>query len=104
MHDGSLGTIDASNDHYFGGIEERPSNSKDLQIHTPVFTSERLALTAFLKTLSSETPPEPVAMVPMGSDPAHRTAKLGRGAKRAGSDPPPSPQATPLKNNSATSP
>ena len=63
LHDGSMATIEGVNDHYFGGIENlRPTLSKDLEVFVPVFTDERKQLTAFLKTLSSATPPEPVAL------------------------------------------
>jgi len=62
MHDGSLGTLAAANDHYFGGIEVRPTNSKDLPVFTPVFTENRLQILAFLKTLSSEEPPQPISL------------------------------------------
>lgn len=62
MHDGSLGTIEAANDHYFGGVEERASISPDIPLIIPVFTAERQAITAFLRTLSSETPPEPISL------------------------------------------
>lgn len=64
MHDGSMATLDAVNDHYFGGIENRTTISKDLPVFTPVFTSERLQLTAFLKTLSSDNPPQPMRLAP----------------------------------------
>lgn len=63
LHDGSMATIEGVNDHYFGGIENlRSTLSKDLDVFVPVFTEERKQLTAFLKTLSSETPPQPVAL------------------------------------------
>jgi cytochrome c peroxidase len=62
MHDGSLGTIEAANDHYFGGVEKRPSTSPDVPLIIPVFTAERQAITAFLRTLSSDAPPQPVTL------------------------------------------
>lgn len=63
MHDGSMATIEAANDHYFGGIENlRTSLSKDLQVLVPVFTDQRRQITAFLRTLSSETQPVPISL------------------------------------------
>jgi cytochrome c peroxidase len=63
MHDGAMATIEAANDHYFGGIENlRSSLSKDLLVLVPVFTDQRRQITAFLKTLSSETQPVPVSL------------------------------------------
>ncbi len=63
LHDGSMATIEGVNDHYFGGIENlRSTLSKDLESFVPVFTEERKQLSAFLKTLSSETPPQPVTL------------------------------------------
>ncbi len=62
MHDGSLATLEAANDHYFGGVENRPTISHDVPLITPVSTVQRGWLTAFLKTLSSDTPPAPVAL------------------------------------------
>lgn len=65
MHDGSMATIEAANDHYFGGIENlRTSLSKDLQVLVPVFADQRRQITAFLRTLSSEAPPQPVTLPP----------------------------------------
>lgn len=62
MHDGSLATIEATNDHYFGGVEERATISRDVPLITPVSIEHRRQLTAFLKTLSSEAPPRPITL------------------------------------------
>jgi cytochrome c peroxidase len=61
MHDGSLPTLDAVLDHYEKGVQPRPSLSADLH-RLDLTGDERLALLAFLGTLSSETPPVPMTL------------------------------------------
>jgi cytochrome c peroxidase len=73
MHDGSLATLDAVLDHYERGIQPRPSLSPDLP-RVRLSDDERLALLAFLATLSSETPPVPVALAGT-EDPEPATAQ-----------------------------
>jgi cytochrome c peroxidase len=61
MHDGSLATLADVLDHYEKGVLRRPSLSPELTevILTP---EERQQLLAFLATLSSDEPPQPVRL------------------------------------------
>jgi cytochrome c peroxidase len=63
MHDGSLRSLEAVVRHYESGIVERPTLSADLPRKLELSGSERAALVAFLKTLTSESTPQPLAPV-----------------------------------------
>jgi cytochrome c peroxidase len=54
MHDGSLATLDAVVDHYAGGVVVRPSLAATVVRGLALTASEKAALVAFLKTLSSD--------------------------------------------------
>jgi cytochrome c peroxidase len=59
MHDGSKRTLQEVVDHYAGGFTERPGLSSNLVRKLTLSAAERAQLVAFLKTLSSDTPPHP---------------------------------------------
>ncbi len=59
MHDGSLATLDAVIRHYVAGVNQRPTLAHELRRPLRLSQSDRAALIAFLKTLSSATLPKP---------------------------------------------
>lgn len=59
MHNGSLATLEEVIRHYESGGIDRPSRSKDMPSGLDLSDDERLALVAFLGTLSSERAPAP---------------------------------------------
>jgi cytochrome c peroxidase len=63
MHDGSLPTLEAVVEHYDQGGEDRPSRS-DLIKALGLSVQEKSDLIAFLKTLTSDTDPTAVPMLP----------------------------------------
>src|SRR5690606_10308751 len=56
MHDGSLATLADVVDHYAGGIVHRPTLAPTVVRDLELSVTEKAALVAFLKTLSSEMP------------------------------------------------
>jgi cytochrome c peroxidase len=54
MHDGSLATLDAVVDHYAGKLIVRPGLDSSVVRGLKLDPSEKTALVAFLKTLSSD--------------------------------------------------
>lgn len=58
MHDGSLATLEAVVDHYAGKHERRPSLSTNMVPGLKLGAEERSSLVAFLRTLSSTSPPK----------------------------------------------
>ena len=61
MHDGSIATLEDVLRHYVAGVTKRPTLAHELRRPLRLSQSDRLALIAFLKTLSSATPPVPSA-------------------------------------------
>ena len=59
MHDGSLATLGDVLRHYVAGVKQRPTLAHELRRPLRLSQADRAALIAFLKTLSSATPPEP---------------------------------------------
>lgn len=63
MHDGSLATLEAVVAYYDGGFEKRASLSPDMAAPN-LAPDERVAVVAFLKTLSSEDRPTAIPALP----------------------------------------
>jgi cytochrome c peroxidase len=59
MHDGSLATLGDVLRHYVAGVKQRPTLAHELRRPLRLSQADRAALIAFLKSLSSATPPEP---------------------------------------------
>lgn len=66
MHDGSLQTLEQVIRHYERGIVPRPTLSKDLPARIALTGRERADLIAFLRTLDSDSDPQPPTSIVPG--------------------------------------